>query len=91
MDQTILDDIRPAQPTEVEKMRDRIDFIRKFMKERERLGEYDASAQAIIELGKVSLMLAELHLRLMEEVMELKADRSLLDGPAASTAQSAEQ
>jgi hypothetical protein len=51
-----------------------ITATREFVLERERVGEYDASATAIIELSKLTLKMAEFQLVSLQALVNFKLD-----------------
>jgi len=57
-------------PAMIEQLESYLKEMRGFVKERERLGEYDTSASAIIELSKVTLLLMEFQLVAMRTLVE---------------------
>ena len=51
-----------------------VKLIGDFVAERERLGEYDASAAAIIELSKVTLRMAEFNLVTLRAIVNFRLE-----------------
>ena len=60
--------------TMVEQLDAYVKEMRKFVEERDRLGEYDASASAIIELSKVTLRLMEFDVVAMRAIIAFRLE-----------------
>jgi len=58
----------------VEQLDAYVKAIKEFVAERERLGGYDASAEAIIELSKVTLRMAEYNLVTVRAIVNFRLE-----------------
>ena len=58
----------------VEQLDTYVKLLGDFVAERERLGEYDASAAAIIELSKVTLRMAEFNLVTLRAIVNFRLE-----------------